>query len=82
LGDELGYSASYLSFIFKEIAKMNYNDYVNTLRVELAKKLLLETELPLIDIAVQVGYNNTVTMNRVFRKILGTTPGKYRENNK
>ena len=81
IGDELGYSVSYLSFIFKEVAKDNYLDYVNKLRVDYAKDLLLKTDLPIAEIAIKVGYNNTVTLNRVFKKIVGTTPGKYRGNN-
>lgn len=60
---------------------MNYLEYVNNLRIDLAKELLIKTDLPLKEISLKVGYTNTVTLNRVFKKIVGITPGKFREEN-
>ena len=52
--------------------------YVQSLRIEEAKQLL-ETELsPIDEVARQVGYGDTASFRRLFRKLVGMTPGEYR----
>jgi YesN/AraC family two-component response regulator len=53
-------------------------DYVGSCRIALAKKLLSDKRLTIISIAQQVGYNNTETFSRNFRKLEGMTPSEYR----
>lgn len=64
-----------------EISKQNYGigiaEHIRTLRIEKAKKLLVESDLPLTEIVVQCGftdYNNFIT---VFKKMTGVSPKKY-----
>jgi YesN/AraC family two-component response regulator len=59
--------------------KVNFNTYVNQVRVEAAKKLLLNDSVPLIDIASQAGFDGQSYFSKVFKKMTGVTPGKYRE---
>ncbi|MGG1514440.1 AraC family transcriptional regulator [Paenibacillus oryzisoli] len=77
--DLLGVNASSLSKAFKQIKGMNYVDYVTQVRIEVSKKLLLETTLKINEIAEKVGYQHS-WYNRVFKKFEGVTPSQFREN--
>jgi len=72
-------SPAYFSRVFKDEMKVNFNTYVNQVRVEAAKKLLLNDSVPLIDIASQAGFDGQSYFSKVFKKMTGVTPGKYRE---
>ena len=48
-------------------------------RMDMAKKWLKETDMKIAEIAERLQYNNSANFIRSFRKIEGTTPGKYRE---
>lgn len=52
--------------------------YVNDLRVDQARRLLVETELPIAQIADEVGFTTVTHFNRVFRERSGTTPRQVR----
>lgn len=54
-------------------------EYVNMLRIEKSKQLLRNPRISIYQIAKDVGYNNTATLTRNFRKIEGLTPTEYRE---
>ncbi|HVY15241.1 MAG TPA: AraC family transcriptional regulator [Rhodopila sp.] len=51
-------------------------------RVEGARALLTDTDLPVIEVAARVGYEDPNQLARVFRKHLGTSPGQYRRERK
>lgn len=68
-----------LSVLFKEHARVNFLDYVTSLRMDVAKQLLRETNLPLKDISLQVGYYNLSSFIRRFKQIHDMTPGDYRK---
>lgn len=72
-------SSSYFSKIFKEEMKVNFNTYLNNIRVEMAKKLLLDDEIPLVDVSNLVGFEDQSYFSKVFKKLSGVTPGKFRE---
>lgn len=63
--------------------KLSYGDtptqYQIKLRLERTKKLLLETDLSLDQIADQIGYQNGFYLNRIFKKHMNMTPGNYRK---
>ncbi len=73
-------SKSYLSKIFKEELHCNFAGYVNNLRVEKSKILLMDHSISLIDLAAMVGFEDQSYFTKVFKKIVGVSPGKYREN--
>ncbi len=54
--------------------------YVNQLRIKKAKELLIHTDLTLLQIAEQVGYQNEQSLSRFFKKFEGIPPGKFRMN--
>lgn len=54
-------------------------NYLTKLRIEHAVKLLFSTNLTIDEISVMVGYTSSNYFNKVFRKYIGTSPGKLRE---
>ena len=53
-------------------------DYLRHLRVEEARRLLLDTERPVADIALETGFTDQSHLTRVFRRSLGETPAAFR----
>ncbi|MCL6602192.1 MAG: AraC family transcriptional regulator [Paenibacillus sp.] len=78
LSDRFQVSGKYASYLFKTEFKMKFVDFLTELRMKEAEKLLLETEYSQQDIALLVGYANSITFGRVFKRIAGITPGDYR----
>lgn len=72
-------SIYYLSRFFKEQVGSNFIDYVTELRIKEAKKLLASTKNPIKDIVISIGYLDTASFARKFKKLEGITPGQYRE---
>ncbi|GBF76804.1 putative AraC family transcriptional regulator [Paenibacillus sp. 598K] len=81
LGEVFQTNPKYISFIFKEQLGINFVNYLTDVRVEQAKRLLESTDDLIPDIAAQVGYMHAVSFNRVFKKVVGMTPGGYRSRN-
>ena len=79
IADELGLSRDYFLSIFKKESGMKIADYIHQIRVEEACKILKKTSHSISEVASMVGYTNTKTFSRVFCKIMGVTPGVYRE---
>ncbi len=73
-------SRSYLSKIFKEELHCNFASYINNLRVEKSKILLMDHSINLVDLASMVGFEDQSYFTKVFKRIVGVSPGKYREN--
>ncbi|MCA1029518.1 response regulator [Bacillus timonensis] len=69
---------SYFSHTFKEYTGMNFVDYLKKVRIEHAKKLLLESDYKVFEISSMVGYKNSKQFARVFREIVGISPKEYR----
>lgn len=73
-----------LSYISKQFKKQNGDglyDYINKTRVDMAKRLLIEGNDSISNIARQVGFYNDNSFIRVFKKYQGITPGKFKELN-
>jgi two-component system, response regulator YesN len=72
-------SPSYFSKIFKEEIKLNFNAYLNHIRIEMSKQLLLDDSIMLVDVSNLVGYEDQSYFSKVFKKMAGVSPGKFRE---
>jgi two-component system response regulator YesN len=81
IADHCGLNSSYLSSFYKKHSGQNVTEYLASVRISNAKKLLREETLTVSQISERVGYTNDVGLIRVFKKIEGITPGKYRECN-
>lgn len=72
-------SQYYLSHIFKKMTGFSPMQYVIKRRIGEAQSLLINTDLPVTEIALMVGYKNSNHFHSAFSKIVGTTPGGYRK---
>ncbi len=74
----LGYNRSYLCRRFAQDAGVTLTDFVHAQKVDEAKRLLLSTDRPIVDIATSLGFATQNHFQTVFRTVAGTTPGAYR----
>lgn len=79
VADRFETSPSNISRIFKKYNQTGFLEYVHQLRVSKAARLLEDTNLPVADIALQVGYTNVITMFRAFKSYAHATPGAIRK---
>lgn len=76
---ELHLSKQYLCNTFKKETGENMSLYINKLRIEKAKKMLLESDCRIKEIFEEVGYSNQQYFSKVFKKITGMTIMEYKE---
>lgn len=72
------YSTTYYSEWFKKKMNISLAEYIQNLRIQRAKELLGNTDLSILQIAYEVGYNYESSLTRVFKLTEGITPKKYR----
>lgn len=68
--------------IFKEAYGMTPKAYMDSLRLNEAKRLLAQTDTKIIDIAASVGFGGLSTFNRFFKERTGCSPNMYRKKHK
>lgn len=79
IAEMLGISNSYLSTSFKKQYGLGIAQYINQLRIEKAKKMILNTDYSIKEIAFRVGFTSDMTFIRVFKQFENVTPGKYKK---
>lgn len=79
IADNLHISRSTVSHIFSKKIAMNFCEYINSLRLLEACKLLKNNELSITEVSQQSGFSTIRTFNRAFIKQYGTTPTEYRK---
>ncbi|MBS6196469.1 MAG: helix-turn-helix transcriptional regulator [Clostridiales bacterium] len=70
---------SNFSTYFKKCYNITFQQYTTQKRMELAQSLLLETDMGLELISDRLGYANASSFGRSFKRVVGMTPGDYRE---
>lgn len=78
LARRLGTNETYLSRTINQGAGMNFNRFINTLRVERVQADLVHSDADILALALDNGFNSKATFNRVFRDITGETPAACR----
>lgn len=73
-------SPSYFSKIFKREQGTNFSSYVVAKKLEAAKKVLEETNQPIVNISLDFGFEDAGYFIKVFKKAYGETPASYRKN--
>ena len=73
------YTEKYLGRLFKAKTGLSIKEFSNKLKVNQAKKLLLETDTSIESVALQTGFNSVTYFDRVFRKVTGLSPNTYRK---
>jgi AraC-like DNA-binding protein len=79
LADHFYISPFYLSRIFKEATGFTFIEYLNSVRIKEAQKLLKDTRWKVITVAEKVGFGNIAHFGRVFKSLTGQTPLQYRK---
>lgn len=77
--DEIGIRPRSLSGFLNDIYEMNFNAWINSLRIEEVKRLIdARTGKSMTDLAVMAGFTDLSAMSRIFKRITGITPSMYR----
>ncbi|MCF0185760.1 MAG: response regulator [Bacteroidaceae bacterium] len=79
VSNEISMNYSLFSFSFKQYTGKNFVTYLRDIRMEKAKLLLAETDLKVIDISRQIGYDNEKHFMKVFKSVYGVSPSEFRK---
>lgn len=82
LSDEFNLSPEYLSRFFVKHTGMTVLNYINAIRLEKSFPELMNTDHPIIQIALNHGFPNEKSYNRVFKAVYKATPHQYRKEQK
>ncbi len=79
LADVAGFSRAHFAATFKAATSMSAHEYLLRMRIQAAASLLVCTDLALVEIALQTGFQNQPHFTTVFKRITAITPRKWRE---
>lgn len=79
VANHVNISTYYLSKIFKKEMGVNFITYVTDRKMDLAKEMLINTDIPVLNIALDLAYNEANYFSKAFKKKTGLTPSEYRE---
>ena len=77
LAETFGYCPTYLSKMFRQYGRINYKDYLRSIRFEHALRELEETDHTISEIALKNGFPNSQAFSRLFREKYGILPTEY-----
>lgn len=80
VAEDMGYSDAYFSKLFKQYFNQNFTAYLTEYRIKKAKELLSNTNHSIKDISRMVGYTDSNYFAKIFKRLVGEIPSKYREN--
>jgi YesN/AraC family two-component response regulator len=80
ISNQVSMNYSLFSTAFKNYTGTNFVSYVRSLRIDEAKRLLLETDLRVNEIGAKVGYDNDKQFMKNFKAVVGVSPSEYRKN--
>lgn len=78
LADAFRYSTDYLTHVFGREYGMTPCAYLNTVRLDKAKRLLLDTDMRVSDISEEVGFHDAKYFMKAFKRCTGVTPSEFR----
>lgn len=78
MAEVAGMNPKYFCRVFKEVTQQTPMDYVISYRVEQAAKMLASTDLSVLEIAMECGFNDCSYFIRTFRRLKAVTPKQYR----
>lgn len=80
MADLLNMTVISFTRLFKERTGKTFIDFVNEYRINIASRLLVETDKTISEIAYECGFNNQSNFNRIFKKKQGIAPSDYKRN--
>lgn len=80
LADMVGMTSVSFSRFFRQSTGQTFSDYLISVRLKHASRLLLDSRLPIAEICFECGFNNLSNFNRIFKKNKHCAPKVYREN--
>lgn len=78
VADKVYLSHNYLSELFKKQIGEGFYEFLSNYRIKKSKEILLTTNLKIYEVAEKVGYNDSISFGRVFKKVTGMTPNEFR----
>ncbi|MCR5264874.1 MAG: AraC family transcriptional regulator [Clostridiales bacterium] len=81
IANAVNLSRSYLTEQFGRVYGLPPHEYLTMYRISAAKNLLLSTAMTITDIAERTGFRDVYTFSRVFRRVNGISPARYRKDN-
>ena len=75
---EFNYHPGYLSSVFKKYTGVSLMDFINRTKIDAAKEILLSSSEPIKQISSRLGFSDEKYFMKVFKRLEGTTPSKYR----
>ncbi len=76
--EKYSYSERYLGKMFTKICGISFSDYVANTRMSKAKMLLCHTDIPITQIAEEIGFYDTGHFTNTFKRVVGVSPLEYR----
>lgn len=77
VADYVYLNPNYFSKLFKEEVNKNFIDYLIEKRIETAKEMLKAPGIKVYEVAQSIGYDEVVSFNRAFKKVVGVSPKEY-----
>ena len=78
IADQLNLSTSHFRYLFKEVTGQPFHKYLIALRLERARKLLLEANMPVSEVAASVGFHGLAHFSRAFTQRFAVSPTNLR----
>ena len=78
LADSVYFNPSYLSRYYKQVTGQNLSDFINSVKIEIAKRRLEDTHFKIDEIALELGFEITSYFTTFFKRLTGMTPRDYR----
>ena len=79
MGELIEKTPNYFSHLFKKEVGVSFKEYLNRVRMEKAKILLLETDLKIYEVAEKVGFHDSIYFSQAFKKCMGCSPAECKK---
>lgn len=79
VSNEVSMNYTFFSETFKDVVGESFVDYLKSIRINMAKKLLRSSNMPISKVSGEVGFNDEKHFSKTFKTLTGSTPSEYRK---